>query len=372
MQYCQECGAPVAHGARYCGKCGSRVPVLASDIDTHPVPTQVATSVPPIDAPPRSAGWYADPENPQQRRYWDHGWTNKTLPVKQTHPVAPMQPEIRKPGFYPDPHNPNQRRLWNNGWQAKTLPNAPLKAASPTVSSADALKTVGVTPSSTPPEEDNDAEGGWRPTTSLTAPNSAAGETPWKGGGVSSASPRKSGSRPILLILGGLAVVTAVAATVWLAGGNAGSSEASSDSLDQGSVNTTSEDGRTLTPTPRVTPQSSPTAISTLPPVPVLPTAPPTLAAPASPAVPVPSACEQAMAAAAAVPLSRTNDAEFATTLRSCGSVAEWEAALIRYPKATGLTSVTRADVPLYLSAACYFVPSSSICLEAERTGYID
>jgi hypothetical protein len=77
------------------------------------------------------------------------------------------------------------------------------------------------------------------------------------------------------------------------------------------------------------------------------------------------------MAAAAAVPLSRTNDAEFTVTLSSCGSVSEWVDAFLRHPDAAGVTNLRRSDAPLYLTVACGFGPTTLVCKEGYSTGYI-
>ena len=83
------------------------------------------------------------------------------------------------------------------------------------------------------------------------------------------------------------------------------------------------------------------------------------------------AACDSAMSAAAAVPLSQTNDAEFAVTLQACESVSDWSDAFVRYPNAAGLTRASAADVPIYLSVACGLVPTSPVCREAYSSGYI-
>lgn len=373
MKFCQKCGTPLDPIARFCGNCGTKVPADEMDVDTQPVKVQSAftDAAPPAEtsrSAKRGAGWYEDPENFDQRRYWDGGWTNKTLPLKR----APKPIEARNPGFYPDPQNPNQRRLWNDGWQAKTLPNPPSALGPSAESLSDASKAEGYTPHATSVYDADGTVGGWKPTTSLAPRKPAAGNEPTKGGReATSAGTKRSGARPVLLVLGGLAIAAIATTIIWSAVGGAGSNEASSDTHEQGSVGATWQSGISSTPTPKPSTIVTPTAT-------IAPAAPVATAAPAAPVGPAPSTapalspCNQAMAAAAAVPLSRTNDDEFATTLSSCGSVAEWESALIRYPKAAGLTSVSHADVPLYLSAACYFGPSSNVCLEAERSGFIN
>ena len=65
------------------------------------------------------------------------------------------------------------------------------------------------------------------------------------------------------------------------------------------------------------------------------------------------SQCEEDFAAAAAVPLTRTNDTELDATLYSCGSAAEWKQVLRKYPDVMGLPDPTADEISLALELAC-------------------
>jgi len=92
---------------------------------------------------------------------------------------------------------------------------------------------------------------------------------------------------------------------------------------------------------------------------------------PAAPAKPVVLSCDAAMADAASVSASETNDREFAVTARSCATADEWSAAFLRYPGAAGLSSVSASDVPVYLSVVCATNGSTALCRDAVATGVI-
>ena len=213
-----------------------------------------------------------------------------------------------RPGYYPDPFHPDQRRLWNNGWKANTLPNPPVDRGSIARSSA-----------APPAKSSEEPQTGWRPSTQLPSTR----QLPPKKVGASKVPNNERGSSAVKWVFGGIGVLVIVLVFVGCSQG----SRHGNNSADEGS---TSDNGVVLL-----------------------------------------SSCERAMSAAANVPLSQTNDDEFAVTLRSCATVAEWRDALLRFPEAAGMTSMTSADVPPVLSAACYFAPTTDVCTEAVSTGYV-
>ena len=82
------------------------------------------------------------------------------------------------------------------------------------------------------------------------------------------------------------------------------------------------------------------------------------------------------MAEAADVPLSRTNDAEFQVTVNACSTVLDWSEALVSYPSALGMTSVTHADaergVALVCSSTVMDVINSPVCVDAQALGLLN
>ena len=88
------------------------------------------------------------------------------------------------------------------------------------------------------------------------------------------------------------------------------------------------------------------------------------------------AACRTAMSEAADVPLSRTNDAEFQVTVKACSTVLDWSEALVSYPSALGMTSVTHADaergVALVCSSTVMDVINSPVCVDAQALGLLN
>ena len=80
--------------------------------------------------------------------------------------------------------------------------------------------------------------------------------------------------------------------------------------------------------------------------------------------------CSEAFRAAAAVPLSRTNDREVTETLYACGSVNEWWANAKRFPDAFGASYYADSELPLYVSVACSGNDAAPVCQEAFVRGY--
>src|ERR1035437_3024198 len=64
-----------------------------------------------------AAGWYKDPSDPQQKRYWDGvHWTKEVKAI-----AASKAPE----GWYADPKDSRQQRYWNGQkWTARLRPTA--------------------------------------------------------------------------------------------------------------------------------------------------------------------------------------------------------------------------------------------------------
>ncbi len=64
-----------------------------------------------------------------------------------------------------------------------------------------------------------------------------------------------------------------------------------------------------------------------------------------------------------------------AETLNHCGSVAEWNSALMAHPTVVGAESVAAEKLNEYLSSACGFLPEdgakNSACVEARASGFI-
>lgn len=88
--------------------------------------------------------------------------------------------------------------------------------------------------------------------------------------------------------------------------------------------------------------------------------------------VPISEACDDAMADAAAVPLSQINDDEFAVTVNDCLTADEWASALYRYPDALGLTNLTDFDVKITLETVCWNSPNTpAACADAIIKGHI-
>jgi hypothetical protein len=88
------------------------------------------------------------------------------------------------------------------------------------------------------------------------------------------------------------------------------------------------------------------------------------------------AACDDAMKTTAAVPFDQSNAALFEKTLTACGSLAEWTAALQKYPAVGAVPEITDQEVPLYLQIVCSQLPdhgdSNSICIEAHDTGVLN
>lgn len=81
--------------------------------------------------------------------------------------------------------------------------------------------------------------------------------------------------------------------------------------------------------------------------------------------------CDEAMSAAAAVPLAETNDAEVGETLRVCDSYDAWASALRSHPDVIGLSNLTETDISVVLQTACPSSPTSAVCTDANSQGLI-
>jgi hypothetical protein len=85
--------------------------------------------------------------------------------------------------------------------------------------------------------------------------------------------------------------------------------------------------------------------------------------------------CDDSMKTTAAVPFSESNAVQLEKTLTACTSVAEWKAALQKYPAVGAVPEITDAEVPLYLKIACSQLPdggtSNAVCSEATSSGFI-
>lgn len=85
--------------------------------------------------------------------------------------------------------------------------------------------------------------------------------------------------------------------------------------------------------------------------------------------------CDDAMKTTAAVPFSESNAVQLENTLTACSGVAEWSAALQKYPAVGAVPEITDAEVPLYLKVACSQLPdggtSNAICTEARASGVL-
>lgn len=82
--------------------------------------------------------------------------------------------------------------------------------------------------------------------------------------------------------------------------------------------------------------------------------------------------CEQAIAAAAAVPLEAVNNDEVFESLVACPTAAEWIAGIQGFPEVFGVTSIPDADVPIYLQTVCYDqYLQSPVCTDASAQGLL-
>jgi hypothetical protein len=80
--------------------------------------------------------------------------------------------------------------------------------------------------------------------------------------------------------------------------------------------------------------------------------------------------CDEAMAIAAAEPDQRLALPLVAATLDACSGVAEWLAALNRYPGAMGWDSTPPGGVGrLDVQNACYINPDTTVCVDARGLG---
>ena len=92
--------------------------------------------------------------------------------------------------------------------------------------------------------------------------------------------------------------------------------------------------------------------------------------APMAPSTATPStSCETAFMRAAAVPLSRDNNAEIAQTTKSCSDVDEWWAMLKRYPDTFGVSGFLESEKGLYVGSACTVGAGSPVCRDANLRG---
>ena len=81
------------------------------------------------------------------------------------------------------------------------------------------------------------------------------------------------------------------------------------------------------------------------------------------------ASCESAFRQAAAVPLSRDNNAEIAQTTKSCSDVDEWWAMLKRYPDTFGVSGFLESEKGLYVGSACTVGAGSPVCRDANLRG---
>lgn len=82
--------------------------------------------------------------------------------------------------------------------------------------------------------------------------------------------------------------------------------------------------------------------------------------------------CEQAIAAAAAVPLDAVNNDEVFESLVACSTAAEWIVGIQGSPDVFGVTSIPDADIPIYLQTVCYEqYLQSPVCMDAEAQGLL-
>jgi hypothetical protein len=81
------------------------------------------------------------------------------------------------------------------------------------------------------------------------------------------------------------------------------------------------------------------------------------------------TSCQSAFQRAAAVPLSRDNNAEIAETTRACADVDEWWATLKRYPDVFGVSRFSESERGLYVGSACTVGGNSPVCRDADMRG---
>lgn len=80
--------------------------------------------------------------------------------------------------------------------------------------------------------------------------------------------------------------------------------------------------------------------------------------------------CEQAIAAAAAVPLDAVNNDEVFESLVACSTAADWIAGIQTSPEVFGVTSIPDGDIPIYLQTVCYDqYLQSPVCMDAKAQG---
>jgi len=87
--------------------------------------------------------------------------------------------------------------------------------------------------------------------------------------------------------------------------------------------------------------------------------------------VPVSGACDAAMAEAASVPASLSNDAEIALAADACLTANEFASAIRAHPDVIGLSGLTDQDIQWAMQAICFQVPSSATCTDAASRGLI-
>lgn len=81
------------------------------------------------------------------------------------------------------------------------------------------------------------------------------------------------------------------------------------------------------------------------------------------------TSCQSAFQRAAAVPLSRDNNAEIAETTKACADVDEWWAMLKRHPDVFGVTGFLESEKGLYVGSACIVGAGSPVCRDANLRG---
>ncbi len=103
-----------------------------------------------------TAGWYDDPSNPEQYRYWDGtGWTSHVHPPAWPDSVGapsaqddrstvgvqhePEPADVIQPGWYTDPTNPERHRYWDGTeWTSHVHPPEPLTTVDAPATAAQA------------------------------------------------------------------------------------------------------------------------------------------------------------------------------------------------------------------------------------------
>ena len=99
------------------------------------------------------------------------------------------------------------------------------------------------------------------------------------------------------------------------------------------------------------------------------------LAGCSTPATPPSAECEQSFVDAASVPFDQSNAVEFAATLDTCDTVANWGTMLQKYPAVGAVPEITDVEIPIYLKLACSGLDDAgkgnAICDEARASGFI-